>query len=162
MFATMVSPEILKIMEENPASFKLAGEQREATIFSSDVSGFTNISEGVTARELANILNIYLTPMSNIIMSYDGYVDKYEGDAIKADFGVPLSEPGHSWKACFFALYQQEELTVIQRMILLKYGVKITARMGINTGIVSAGNMGSEKRNAVYRHGRSRDPCRRA
>ncbi|HLA26553.1 MAG TPA: CHASE2 domain-containing protein [Syntrophales bacterium] len=146
MFATMVSPEVMKIMEENPESFRLAGEQREATIFSSDVSGFTNISEGVTARELANILNIYLTPMSNIIMSYSGYVDKYEGDAIKADFGVPLSDPGHSWKACFSALYQQEELKVIQRMILLKYGVKITARMGINTGIVSAGNMGSEKR----------------
>lgn len=146
MFSTMVSPEVLKIMEDNPSTFRLAGEQREATMFSSDVSGFTTISEGVTARELANILNIYLTPMSNIIMSYNGYVDKYEGDAIKADFGVPLPDPNHSWKACFSALYQQEELKVIQRMIFLKYGVRITARMGINTGIVSAGNMGSEKR----------------
>lgn len=146
MFSTMVSPEVLKIMEENPAAFKLAGEQREATMFSSDVSGFTTISEGVTARELANILNIYLTPMSNIIMSYNGYIDKYEGDAIKAEFGVPLYDTDHSWKACFSALYQQEELTVIQRMIFLKYGVSITARMGLNTGIVTAGNMGSEKR----------------
>ncbi len=146
MFSTMVSPEVLRIVENNPDSFRLAGEKREATLFSSDVSGFTTISEGVTARELANILNIYLTPMSNIIMSYGGYVDKYEGDAIKADFGVPLDDPGHSWKACFSALYQQEELKVIQRMILLKYGVKITARMGINTGTVSAGNMGSERR----------------
>jgi class 3 adenylate cyclase/tetratricopeptide (TPR) repeat protein len=146
MFSTMVSPEVLKIMEANPAGFRLAGEQREATIFSSDVSGFTTISEGVTARELANILNIYLTPMSNIIMSYNGYVDKYEGDAIKADFGVPLSDPDHAWKACLSALHQQAELKVIQRMILLRYGVRITARMGINTGMVSAGNMGSEKR----------------
>ncbi len=146
MFSTMVSPEVLRIMEENPAAFKLAGEQREATMFSSDVSGFTTISEGVTARELANILNIYLTPMSNIIMSYNGYIDKYEGDAIKAEFGVPLYDTDHSWKACFSALYQQEELTVIQRMIFLKYGVSITARMGVNTGIVTAGNMGSEKR----------------
>ncbi|TAN45722.1 MAG: CHASE2 domain-containing protein [Nitrospirae bacterium] len=146
MFSTMVSPEVLRMMEENPAAFRLAGEQREATMFSSDVSGFTTISEGVTARELANILNIYLTPMSNIIMSYNGYIDKYEGDAIKAEFGVPLYDPDHSWKACFSALYQQEELKVIQRMIFLKYGVSITARMGVNTGIVTAGNMGSEKR----------------
>jgi len=146
MFSTMVSPEVLKMMEENPEKFRLAGEKREATIFSSDVSGFTTISEGVTARELANILNIYLTPMSNIIMSYNGYIDKYEGDAIKADFGVPLHDPDHSWKACLSALYQQEELKVIQRLILLKYGVKVTARMGINTGMISAGNMGSEKR----------------
>ncbi|HEX8947682.1 MAG TPA: adenylate/guanylate cyclase domain-containing protein [Dissulfurispiraceae bacterium] len=146
MFSTMVSPEVLKIMEENPDKFSLSGEKREATLFSSDVSGFTTISEGVTARELATILNIYLTPMSNIIMSYDGYVDKYEGDAIKADFGVPMHDPDHPWKACFSALYQQEELKVIQRMILLKYGVGITARMGINTGVISAGNMGSERR----------------
>ncbi|MBZ0156956.1 MAG: CHASE2 domain-containing protein, partial [Alphaproteobacteria bacterium] len=146
MFSTMVSPEVLRMMEENPERFRLAGEKTEATLFSSDVSGFTTISEGVTARELATILNIYLTPMSNIIMSYNGYVDKYEGDAIKADFGVPLPDGDHPWKACFSALLQQEELKVIQRMILLKYGVKITARMGIDTGIVSAGNMGSERR----------------
>ncbi|MCC6347570.1 MAG: CHASE2 domain-containing protein [Nitrospirales bacterium] len=146
MFSTMVSPEVLRMMEESPEKFRLAGEKTEATLFSSDVSGFTTISEGVTARELATILNIYLTPMSNIIMSYGGYVDKYEGDAIKADFGVPLPDGDHPWKACFSALLQQEELKVIQRMILLKYGVKITARMGINTGIVLAGNMGSERR----------------
>ncbi|KJR41067.1 membrane protein containing CHASE2 [Candidatus Magnetoovum chiemensis] len=145
MFSTMVSPEVLKIIENNSSALALTGEKREATMFSSDVSGFTTISEGVTSRELANILNIYLTPMSNIIMSYGGYVDKYEGDAIKADFGVPLLDSDHAWKACYAALYQQEEISIIQRMILLKYGVKITARMGINTGVVCAGNMGSDK-----------------
>ncbi|MBF0554801.1 MAG: CHASE2 domain-containing protein [Nitrospirae bacterium] len=144
MFSTMVSPEILKIIEKTPGKLNLGGELKRATMFSSDVSGFTTISEGVTSRELADILNIYLTPMSNIIMCYDGYVDKYEGDAIKADFGVPLSDAGHAWKACWSALYQQEELLAVQRMILLQYGVRITARMGVNTGTVLAGNMGSE------------------
>lgn len=146
MFSTMVSPEVLRIIETNPDKLSLGGDTRDSTMFSSDVSGFTTISEGVTSRELANILNIYLTPMSNIIMSYNGYVDKYEGDAIKADFGVPLSDPDQGWKACYAALYQQEELKVIQRMLLIKYGVRITARMGINTGIVYAGNMGSVNR----------------
>ncbi|MBF0486902.1 MAG: CHASE2 domain-containing protein [Nitrospirae bacterium] len=144
MFSTMVSPEILKIIEKTPGKLNLGGELKRATMFSSDVSGFTTISEGVTSRELADILNIYLTPMSNIIMCYEGYVDKYEGDAIKADFGVPLSDAGHAWKACWAALYQQEELLVVQRMILLQYGVRITARMGVNTGMVLVGNMGSE------------------
>lgn len=146
MFSTMVSPEVLKMLEAKSQGINLTGQKVEATLFSSDVSGFTTISEGVTARELANILNLYLTPMSNIIMSYGGYIDKYEGDAIKADFGVPLADEGHAWKACFAALYQQEMLKVIQRMIFLKYGVNITARMGINTGIISAGNMGSVRR----------------
>ncbi len=146
LFSAMVSPEVLRMMEEHPEKFRLAGEKHEATMFSSDVSGFTTISEGVTAQELADILNIYLTPMSNIIMNFDGFVDKYEGDAIKADFGVPIPDPNHPWKCCYAALLQQEDLAVIQRLLLLKYGVKITARMGVNTGIVAAGNMGSEKK----------------
>ena len=146
MFAAMVSPEVLKIMEEEPDKFNLRGEKVEASMFSSDVSGFTSISEGVTAQELALILNLYLTPMSNLVMIYGGYVEKYEGDAIKADFGMPLPDNEHAWKACFSALLQQEELTVVQRMLQLKYGVMITARMGVNTGVVNAGNMGSEKK----------------
>lgn len=146
LFSAMVSPQVLRILEENPEKLSIAGEKFDATMFSSDVSGFTTISEGVTAQGLANILNIYLTPMSNIIMKYDGFVDKYEGDAIKAEFGVPLIDPEHPWKGACSALEQQEELTVIARMLLLMYGVKITARMGVNTGVVAAGNMGSEKR----------------
>jgi class 3 adenylate cyclase len=143
MFAAMVSPEVLKIMEDEPDKFNLRGEKVEASMFSSDVSGFTSISEGVTAQELALILNLYLTPMSNLVMTYGGYVEKYEGDAIKADFGMPLPDPDHAWKACFSSLLQQEELQVVQRMLQLKYGVMITARMGVNTGVVNAGNMGS-------------------
>jgi len=146
IFSTMVSPEVLKILEARPDAVALKGELGDATVFSSDVSGFTTISEGVTAQELAKILNLYLTAMSNIIMSYDGYVDKYEGDAIKAVFGVPLPDHDHPWKACCAALLQQEELKIIQKMILLKYGVLITARMGINSGMVYAGNMGSARR----------------
>ncbi len=146
IFSTMVSPEVLQILEARPDAVALKGEIRDATVFSSDVSGFTTISEGVTAQELARILNLYLTAMSNIIMSYDGYVDKYEGDAIKAVFGVPLPDKDHPWKACCAALLQQEELKIIQKMILLRYGVLITARMGINTGELYAGNMGSHKR----------------
>lgn len=146
MFSAMVSPEVLEIMEADPDKFNLQGEKVVASMFSSDVSGFTSISEGVTAQELALILNLYLTPMSNLVMTYGGYVEKYEGDAIKADFGMPLEDPDHAWKACYSALLQQEELVVVQRMLQLKYGVEISARMGVNTGAVNAGNMGSENK----------------
>jgi class 3 adenylate cyclase/2-oxo-4-hydroxy-4-carboxy--5-ureidoimidazoline (OHCU) decarboxylase len=146
MFSSMVSQEVLKIMEDEPERFNLQGDKVEASMFSSDVSGFTSISEGVTAQELALILNLYLTPMSNLVMTYGGYVEKYEGDAIKADFGVPLPDDDHAWKACFSALLQQEELTVVQRMLQIKYGVVISARMGVNTGVVNAGMMGSDQK----------------
>ncbi|MCX8026617.1 MAG: adenylate/guanylate cyclase domain-containing protein [Thermodesulfovibrionales bacterium] len=146
LFSTMVSPEVLRMLQDKKDAVSLTGEIRDATIFSSDVSGFTTISEGVTAQELSKILNIYLTAMSNVIMSFDGYIDKYEGDAIKAGFGVPLQDSNHPWKACYAALMQQQELKIVKHMILMKYGVEITARMGINTGEVYAGKMGSEKR----------------
>ncbi|MDP6114012.1 MAG: CHASE2 domain-containing protein [Planctomycetota bacterium] len=151
MFSTMVSPEVLEYLQESPDRFKLIGEKKLATMFFSDVAGFTTISESLTAEDLAKVLNEYLTPMSNIIMKYNGYIDKYEGDAIMADFGVPLwkdeEEPNsHAWKCCWSALDQMEKLREIQFEIKTRYGCDIDVRMGINTGDVSAGNMGSEQK----------------
>jgi len=79
-------------------------------------------------------------------MRYDGYVDKYEGDAIMCDFGVPMEDPDHAWKACFAALDQQEALKTIREQIKRDHGVNIYVRMGVNSGVVSAGNMGSTQR----------------
>lgn len=151
MFSTMVSPEVLEYLQESPDRFKLVGEKKMATMFFSDVAGFTTISESLSAEDLAKVLNEYLTPMSNIIMKYGGYIDKYEGDAIMADFGVPLwkdeDEPNsHAWKCCWAALDQMEKLREIQFEIKTRYGCDIDVRMGINTGEVSAGNMGSEQK----------------
>ncbi|MCK5683716.1 CHASE2 domain-containing protein [bacterium] len=148
MFSTMVSPEVLKYMQESPDRFRLTGEKKMATMFFSDVAGFTTISESLSAEDLAQVLNDYLTPMSNIILSYGGYIDKYEGDAIMADYGVPIwddeDKDSHAWKACWAAIEQQEEIIRVSKTINEKYGVVIGARMGLNTGEVSAGNMGSE------------------
>ncbi|MBI2194600.1 MAG: CHASE2 domain-containing protein [Planctomycetes bacterium] len=150
MFSTMVSPEVLQYMQEHPDRFRLTGEKRMATMFFSDVAGFTTISEKLSAEGLAKVLNEYLTPMSDIILSYNGYIDKYEGDAIMADFGVPFDDPkepnSHAWKACWSALDQQEKLQDIRRQIKEQYNVDIDVRMGINSGLVSAGNMGSQKK----------------
>ena len=150
MFSTMVSPEVLKYLQEESGSLKLAGERREATMFFSDVAGFTTISEKLNAEQLAAVLNEYLTPMSDIIINYGGYIDKYEGDAIMADYGVPIwgdEDPhSHAWKCCWAAIEQQEKLKPLSVELKEKYDVEIGARMGVNTGFVSAGNMGSTQK----------------
>ncbi|MCX6934851.1 MAG: adenylate/guanylate cyclase domain-containing protein [Verrucomicrobia bacterium] len=150
MFSTMVSPEVLSYMQEDPDRFRLTGEKRMVTIFFSDLAGFTTISESVSAEDLAKILNHYLTPMSDLVTKYGGYIDKYSGDAIMADFGVPVwTDPdtdSHAWKACWSALEQQERLQSLKQELKAEYGCDIDARMGINTGEVAAGNMGSDKK----------------
>lgn len=146
MFQTYMSPKVLKYLEDHPDAFSLSGEKREATIFFSDVAGFTTIAESLSAEELSIVLNKYLSPMTDILMSYDGYVDKYEGDAIMCDFGVPMEDPDHAWKACHAALDQQAVLVDIRKEIKKVHGVDIYARMGVNSGVVSAGNMGSAQR----------------
>ncbi|MFH1212634.1 MAG: adenylate/guanylate cyclase domain-containing protein, partial [Candidatus Neomarinimicrobiota bacterium] len=146
MFQTYMSPKVLKYLEDHPDAFSLSGEKREATMFFSDVANFTTISESLSAEELAVVLNKYLSPMTEILMKYDGYVDKYEGDAIMCDFGVPMEDPDHAWKACYAAIDQQAELEIIRPQIKKDHGVDIFVRMGVNSGIVSAGNMGSTQR----------------
>ena len=150
MFSTMVSPEVLAYMQADPDRFRLTGEKKTATMFFSDLAGFTTISESVSAEDLAKILNRYLTPMSNLITKYGGYIDKYAGDAIMADFGVPVwtdsDSTSHAWKACWSALEQQERLQTLKQELRAEYGCDIDARMGINTGEVAAGNMGSEQK----------------
>ncbi len=150
MFSTMVSPEVLAYMQEDPDRFRLTGEKKMATIFFSDLAGFTTISESVSAEDLAKILNRYLTPMSDLVTKFGGYIDKYAGDAIMADFGVPVwldADPNsHAWKACWSALEQQERLQSLKQELKAEYDCEIDARMGINTGEVAAGNMGSDKK----------------
>ena len=130
MFQTYMSPKILKYLEDHPDAFSLSGEKREATMFFSDVANFTTISESLSAEELALVLNKYLSPMTEILMKYDGYVDKYEGDAIMCDFGVPMEDPDHAWKACFAAIDQQAALEVLRPQIKKDHGVDLFVRMG--------------------------------
>jgi adenylate cyclase len=146
MFSTMVSGDVLRYMEDNPGSFSLAGEERQATMFFSDVAGFTTISESLTPQDLVLLLNAYLTPMTEIVMGHQGYVDKYEGDAIMAEWGVPYPLEEHARLACFAALDQQEKLTEMREDLYQRFGHRLFVRMGLNSGTVSAGNMGSTDR----------------
>jgi class 3 adenylate cyclase len=146
VFSAAVSPSVLKMMEENRGRISLEGARMEATILFSDLAGFTTISENLEPQELSKLLNRYLTPMSNIILSTGGFVDKYEGDAIMAEWGVPLEDKDHARNACRAALLQLEALDELNLQIEEEAGIRLGVRMGINSGQVSAGNMGSEKR----------------
>jgi adenylate cyclase len=146
MFGTMVSPDVLSYLEKNPGSFSLSGVRAEATMFFSDVAGFTTISENLEPERLAELLNRYLSPMTHIIMARGGYVDKYEGDAIMAEWGVPFPMGDHAAQACYAALEQQEKLAELRAELKSEFGHELDVRMGINTGTVTAGNMGSETR----------------
>jgi len=146
MFATMVSRDVLKYLEDNPESFSLTGRKTEATMCFTDVAGFTAISEELAPERLTELLNSYLSPMTRIIMERDGYVDKYEGDLIMAEWGVPFPMRDHAVQACLAALEKRRTLEDLRPVLKEEFGHDIHMRVGINTGMVTAGNMGSEQR----------------
>lgn len=143
-FGRYLPEKVVAQLIDNPGLLKLGGEVRFLSILFSDVAGFTTISEKLTPTELVHLLNEYLTAMTDIIMKYDGIIDKYEGDAIMAEFGAPLQDDLHAHKACYAALEMQEKL-VEMRVKWKKEGrPELRARAGINSGQVVLGNMGSE------------------
>lgn len=143
LFSVMVSPRILDLMEQRPGALSLEGRKAEASIFFSDLAGFTTISEKLSPQDLSALLNRYLTPMTDIVLDSDGSVDKYQGDAIMAVWGAPYPDPDHASKACRAAVLQLRRLQALAREIEADTGVRIDMRIGINSGTVSAGNMGS-------------------
>jgi adenylate cyclase len=143
-FSAMVSGRVLSYIEDHPECLK--GERREASMFFSDVAGFTALSETLDPQDLSKILNDYLTPMSRLILARDGYLNKYAGDGIMAVWGVPSPSDDHAVNACLCAIEQQEKIRELGPMFKERYNVTLHVRMGINSGSVSAGAMGSQER----------------
>ncbi|HMW34171.1 MAG TPA: CHASE2 domain-containing protein [bacterium] len=143
-FGRYLPEKVVAQLVENPGLLKLGGEERVLSILFSDVAGFTTISEKLTPVELVHLLNEYLTAMTNIISKYDGIIDKYEGDAIMAEFGAPLQDDEHAAKACYAALEMQEKLVEMRVKWKREGRPELKARAGINSGNVVLGNMGSE------------------
>ncbi|OGV86653.1 MAG: hypothetical protein A2340_02075 [Lentisphaerae bacterium RIFOXYB12_FULL_60_10] len=146
IFSTMVSGKVLTYLEERPESFSLTGHAAEVTAFFSDIEGFTTISESLSPERLTRFLNTYLTPVTDCILESGGYLDKYMGDGIMAVWGAPYRDPEHAVKACRAALEQQTLIDRMNAALVRDYGTGIRVRMGINSGVATAGNMGSERR----------------
>jgi adenylate cyclase len=143
-FQSYVAPSVVEEIIKNPERLRLGGERRELTIFFCDVRDFTSLSESLQPEEIVSILHGFLNPMSKIVVKHGGTIDKFMGDAIMALYGAPLQYPDHASRACKTALEMQETLKSLsqewesQGRPFLKIGV------GINTGPVSVGNMGSD------------------
>lgn len=147
-FSRYVSPHVVSDLLANPEKLKLGGEKKEMTAIFSDVKGFSSISEVLDPAELVRLLNEYLTVMSDIILDLGGTVDKYEGDAIIAFFGAPLDLPDHAERACMAAVKMHRAEKVLNERILAENLSKspLLTRIGINTGSMVVGNMGTPQK----------------
>lgn len=143
-FGKYVSPAIVDEILSDPSKIELGGSKEHITVFFSDVRGFTTISEKLDASALSDLLNSYLTPMTDIIFKNKGTLDKYMGDAIMAFFGAPVTYNDHAKYACRSALQNIDKLKELQKEYQRKGLPMIDVGIGLNTGEMSVGNMGSE------------------
>jgi len=135
-----VSKQVMQRLMDDPAALDLGGASLEATVLFSDIIGFSSISEQLTPHDLTTMLNAYFTRMGDAIMSKDGMIDKFIGDAVMAVWGIPLHDDRHAEKACSAALDM--------RLAAAADGGPLQARIGINTGPMMAGNLGHRDRMA--------------
>jgi adenylate cyclase len=145
-FKQYLGAEVIEQIIADPTRLQLGGEERELTIFFSDIEKFSSFSEKLSSQTLTSLLNEYLTDMSDIIMAEGGYVDKYIGDAIVAFWNAPADQPDHSVRAVRALLRCHRMLAERRPHYQSKTGVVIKARIGMNTGKVKVGNMGSRDR----------------
>ncbi|MBI3662294.1 MAG: adenylate/guanylate cyclase domain-containing protein, partial [Acidobacteria bacterium] len=143
-FQQYLSPEVIRRLLESPELVR--PRKVELSIMFSDIRGFTTISEQLDAQELAHLLNGYLGDMTRIVFRNQGTLDKYIGDAVMAFWGAPFEEPGHAVRACRAGLQMMQRLTELQRDWKTKGYPHLDIGLGINTGIASVGNMGSDLR----------------
>ncbi|MCB1134868.1 MAG: adenylate/guanylate cyclase domain-containing protein, partial [Chlamydiia bacterium] len=164
-FSKMVSGDVLKKLKDDPAGVSLKGQRSSVTVMFSDIAGFTSIAETMPPQDLVQVLNDYFTPMTDIIMKHDGFIDKFMGDAIMSCWGVPFPDDNHALKACMATLEQQKALQELAPRIKERYGIDISVRMGMASGEVSAAMMGSENRKSytvmgdVVNFGSRLEPC---
>jgi adenylate cyclase len=143
-FEKYVSPSIVAEILKHPDNINLGGKKQRMTVIFSDLRGFTTISEKLDPRVLSDVLNKYLTPMTALVFKNDGTLDKYMGDAIMAFFGAPIHYADHAKKACQCA-YEMIELLPLLNVDFKAMGLPtIDVGVGLNTGEMSVGNMGSE------------------
>ncbi len=145
-FKHYLSPAVIARIMDNPEALKLGGERRELTIMFSDLAGFTSLSEGLEPEALTSLLNDYLTDMTDIILDEGGTLDKYEGDAIMAFWNAPLDQADHAARACRAAVRCRRQLIARAEEFRSRCGRPLFARIGIHTGDVIVGNMGSRQR----------------
>jgi adenylate cyclase len=149
IFGQYVPPDIVHEMNKNPTgNFAVEGESRELSVLFCDIRGFTTISETLAADELKKMLNFFFTPMTRIIFERRGTIDKYVGDMIMAFWGAPVQDADHRRHAVLAALEMLETLEALQPELQAHHWPPIDIGIGINSGMMNVGDMGSEYRRA--------------
>ncbi len=142
IFSKYVSPDVVSELLAHPP--ELGGVDKELTVLFSDIRGFTSLSEGMTPQELVNHLNLYLTAMTDCIHEYKGTLDKYVGDEIMCFWGAPLEQKDHAILASKCALKMMEVLGKMNEQ--WPDNRKLDIGIGLNSGVMTVGNMGSQGR----------------
>ena len=145
-FGRYLSDEVVSTLLSNPEALKLGGEKRLVTMLMSDLRGFSNISEQLAPEKVVDILNIYLGHMADIITEYGGTIDEFIGDAILVIFGAPLQREDDAQRAVACALEMQNAMKEVNEAIINQGLPPLEMGIGINTGEVVVGNIGSLKR----------------
>ncbi len=148
LFGEYVPPELVEEMSQNPESFTLESHNRELTVLFSDVRDFTSISEGLSAGELSELMNEYLSAMTRVIYDHRGTVDKYIGDAIMAFWGAPISDDNHARNGLYAAMRMVSQVRVLSKDFRERGWPELHIGIGLNTGDMNVGNMGSRYRRA--------------
>lgn len=147
-FSRYLSAEVIKQIIANPDKLKLGGEERTMTAIFTDIQGFSTLAENMSPVELVAMLNRYLTGMSDIVLELGGTIDKYEGDAIIAFFGAPLDMEDHAKNAILAAVRMKRKEKELNEQFLSEniLTIPIKTRIGINSGQMVVGNMGTDKK----------------
>ncbi len=144
-FGQYLSPKVVDLITKDPSKLSLGGEKRDMTAFFLDLAGFTTMSEKLTPEELTAMLNEYLSAFTDIILRHDGTVDKYIGDCIVAFWNAPLDQADHRKLGVLAAIDCQDELARLNST-LTQFSIKPQCRVGVNSGPMVVGNMGSRTR----------------
>ncbi len=148
LFGTYVPKELVAEMSKNPEEYSMRGETREMTVLFSDVRDFTSISEGLTAEQLKDMMNAYLTSMTEQVQQHRGTIDKYIGDAIMAFWGAPLNDPDHARHSLETAMAMQKKIRDLDEDFIRKGWPILHIGVGLNCGPMNVGDMGSAFRRA--------------
>lgn len=148
LFGQYVPPELVDEMAKNPESYSMEGQNEELTVLFSDIRSFTSMSEGMEPKELARLMNEYFGAMTEVIRQQRGTLDKYIGDAIMAFWGAPVNDPENARHAVLTALGMRQRLRELAEPFKARGWPALQAGIGINTGTMTVGDMGSPVRKA--------------
>lgn len=144
-FSRYVSGAVVEELLKDQSKLQLGGQKKELTVMFSDLAGFTKLSEKMDAAFVTLLLNEYFTRMTHIVLKNHGTLDKYMGDGIMCFWGAPLDLPDHATHACQAALEMTKELEAMNSEWKLKHNITVGMRVGVHTGDMAVGNMGSDK-----------------